>query len=236
MSIARAFRIFKWFLKFVVSMGAVAIVVFFVWRAFFSGILPQSMKALSPNDALASAYIEGNGELDAFSQEQRTLTSTERNSGYFSVERATIIPSANQIQIVFRYNNSTLRYTKEDFSLETEPSKSDEVYDVTLVVKTESEVEGEFAETRIQPTYFERDMTSLYNYRLFVYDLGDMDLSSLLDEGALESIFLDVYYNGAIDYESAAYGTLCIYDYITETYDVRLSSADKRAIEGYCSK
>ena len=236
MSIARAFRIIKWFLKFVVGLVSVAIVVFFVWRAFFSGILPESMKALSPNEPLASAYVEGGGELDAFSQEQRSLTSTDRNSGYFSVERATIIPGANQIQIVFRYNNSTLRHTMEDFSLPSEPTREDEVYDVTLLIKTESEVEGEFTETRISPAYFVSDVTSLYNYRLFVYDFGDIDLSELLDEGALESIFLDVYYKGAVDYEAEAYGTLCIYDYITETYDVKLSRADRKAIEGYSSK
>ena len=236
MASSRALRITGRVIKYFVIISVFAVCIFMVWRAFFSDIMPDSMNNLVANDGVRAAYAQNGNDLRIVYQDQINISSAEHNKGYFGIMRVDILPEANQIQIVFRYNNSTLRYTKEDFSLETEPSKSDEVYDVTLVVKTESEVEGEFAETRIQPTYFERDMTSLYNYRLFVYDLGDMDLSSLLDEGALESIFLDVYYNGAIDYESAAYGTLCIYDYITETYDVRLSSADKRAIEGYCSK
>ena len=176
MSIARAFRIIKWFLKFVVGLVSVAIVVFFVWRAFFSGILPESMKALSPNEPLASAYVEGGGELDAFSQEQRSLTSTDRNSGYFSVERATIIPGANQIQIVFRYNNSTLEHLVKDKGLDAVPDRAEDVYDVTLFFSVDltpddesdnAVISDEGTRTfRCSGTLVESEAESLYNYRI----------------------------------------------------------------------
>ncbi len=243
MSIAsRTFRLTGKFIKFLFLLLIFAINVVLIWRLFSTSV-PASMKALSPNEALASAYEESDGELYAFSQEQRSITSAEGNYGYFSVTRATFIPSANQIQIVFRYNNSTLRHTQEDFSLDKAPSRDDEVYDVSLYVLTDNTPEDKsdnlenspdtVSSVRIHPTYFKSEQTGLYNYRLFVYDLGELDLASLVENDALVSVFADVYYVGAIDYDAEPYGTLCLYDYITETRSVKLSSADKKAIEGY---
>lgn len=243
MSIAsRTFRLTGKFIKFLFLLLIFAINALLIWRLFSTSV-PTSMKALSPNEALASAYDKSGGELYAFSQEQRSITSAEGNYGYFSVERATFIPSANQIQIVFRYNNSTLRHTEEDFSLDSVPSRGDEVYDVSLYVVTDNTPEDKsdnlsdspdsVSSVRIHPTYFESEQTGLYNYRLFVFDLGETDLSSLVENDALISVFADVYYVGAIDYENEPYGTLCLYDYITETRTEKLSSADKKAIEGY---
>ncbi len=243
MSIAgRTLRLTGKFIKFLFLLLIFAINAILIWRL-FSTSLPASMKALSPNEALASAYEESDGQLYAFSQEQRSITSAEGNYGYFSVERAVFVPSANQIQIVFRYNNSTLRHTEEDFGLDTTPSRADEVYDVSLYVVTDNTPEDKSdnldssaeatSSVRIHPTYFESDETGLYNYRLFVYDLGETDLASLVENEALISVFADVYYARAIDYDAEPYGTLCLYDYITETRTVKLSSADKKAIESF---
>ena len=244
MSIAsRTFRLTGKFIKFLFLLLIFAINAVLIWRLFSTSI-PSSMKALSPNESLAAAYEECGGELYAFSQEQRSITSAEGNYGYFSIERATFIPSANQIQIVFRYNNSTLRHTEEDFSLDSPPSRDSEAYDVSLYVVTDNTPEDKsdnlytddyFAVSthRIHPTYFEMERTGLYNYRLFVFDLGELSLESLIENESLISVFADVYYSGAIDYDEKPYGTLCLFDYITETRTVKLSSADRKAIEGY---
>jgi len=245
MSIAsRTFRLTKKFVKFLFLLLIYAIIGILIWRLFSTNV-PASMKALSPNEALASAYEESGEELYAFSQEQRSITSAEGNYGYFSVTRAVFIPSANQIQVVFRYNNSTLRHTQEDFSLDAAPSRDDEVYDVSLYIVTDNTPEDKsdnldtspeaVNSARIHPSYFESEKTGLYNYRLFVFDLGELDLASLVQNEALISVFADVYYEGAVDYEAKPYGTLCLYDYITEIRTVKLSSADKKAIEDFAA-
>ena len=36
-----------------------------------------------------------------------------------------------------------------------------------------------------------------------------------------------------MDLDKEAYGTLCLYDYITARDEVKLSSTDKKAIEGW---
>ena len=243
---ARTFRLTKKFIKILFLILIFGITAFSIWRAFFSTSEPDSMEALSPNEALASAYAEYGEELYVFEQEQRTITSTDKNYGYFSIIRATFIPSANQVQIVLRYNNSTLRRTQEDFSLDEVPSREGEAYDVSLYVVTDNTPENKddnlettpeaVSTLRIHPSYIESDQTNLYNYRLLVFDFGETDLAALVESDALISVFTDIYYVGDVDYEKDAYGTLCLYDYITEKRDAKLSPEDIEAIEAYIAE
>ena len=81
MSIAsRTFRLTGKFIKFLFLLLIFAINAFLIWRL-FSTSLPSSMKALLPNESLATAYEESGGELYAFTQEQRSITSAEDNYG-----------------------------------------------------------------------------------------------------------------------------------------------------------
>ena len=239
---ARTFRIAGKLVKFAFVLLIIFVNLLLIWRL-FSVDTPSSMKALSPNEALVSAYERNGGEVELVCQEQRSITSAENNYGYFSVTRAAFIPSANQVQIVFRYNNSTLRHTQEDFSLESVPSRDEETYDVSLLLmvdKTPDDESDNFDNSpeavesyRIHPAYFKTEQTTLYNYRLFVFDLGELDLAELFDNGTLLSVFADAYYVGAIDYKDTPYGTLCLYDYITDIKTEKLSGADKKAIESF---
>ncbi len=236
----RALRITKNAIKYIFILLIAAICIFFVWRVISSENDPSPMKTLSPNAALAAAYEKDPTLAGTFRQEQRSITSAENNYGYFSVTKATFIPAANQIQIVVRYNNSTLRYVQEDLGLDQPPTREEQAFDVSLLLLTDvtpdddtdnlETDEDSVSKTRIHPTYFASYQKSLYNYRLFVFDLGDLSLSEHLENGTLLSVFADIYYIGAVDYEATPYGTLCLYDYITETIDVKLSSADKKAL------
>ena len=239
---ARNLRIFCKLIKYAFILLIALINLFLIWRV-FSASDPSSLKALSPNEALVAAY-EKNPSLDSmFAQEQRSTTSTERNYGYFSVSRAVFIPEANQIQLIFKYNNGTLRRTQEDFGLDAVPSRDDEVYDVSLLVYTDITPDNKednlsiedtaVKKTRIKPSYSITEQSTLYNYRRLVFDLGELDLEALINDGTLISVFADVYYNGALDYEAEPYGTLCLYDYITKTKPATLSAADKKALREY---
>lgn len=236
----RAFRISGKIIKYFFILLVVAINAFLLWRIFSSSD-PKSMKALSPNEALSAAYEEDGDLVGMFSQEQRSITSGEENYGLFSVTKTVFIPSANQIQVTVRYNNSTLRRTQEKYGLSEVPSRDADVYDVSLLVVTDltpeddsdnlSISEDAVKQTRIFPSYCEKDQKNLYNFRRFVFDLGELDLSEIVKDGTLISVFADVYYEGDVNYDETPYGTLCLYDYITETYDLKMSSADRKAIE-----
>ena len=244
---SRVSRAFRWsgrivkFLFFCIIFGVIALL---LWRVFSSDD-PESMERLTVNEPLALAYEEAGDDLYLFRQEQRSVTSGEKNYGYFSVTDAIFIPSANQIQIVVRYNNSTLRSLTEDKGLAEVPDRNEDLFDVTLSVATDLTPENEednfgnseksVAFTRVHATDVTSDTKNLYNYRRFVFDLGTagVDLSALMEEELLLAVYTDIYYVGDLNYDEPAYGTLCLYDYKTEIADVRLSKEDAAALRDY---
>ena len=103
-----------------------------IWRIYFSTIIPKSIDSVIINESLSEAYAEHGDSLEIFTQDQATITRTEENYGYFSVEDFIIIPDAKQIQVVFRYNNSTIEYIAEDYSLDEIPSRDKELFALSL--------------------------------------------------------------------------------------------------------
>lgn len=214
------------------------------WRIISSGD-PTSVKRLSVNERTYAAYMEYGEDLTLFKQEQNSITRAENNYGYFSVTNYVFLPEANQIQLVFRYNNSTIRALVEDYGLSETPSRDAELYDVTLLLaidKTpdddtdnsgndEDSVEFVRVHAAADPTV---EQTSLYNYRRFVFDVEEgYDLAELLDSELLLAVYADVYYVEDCDYESTPYGTLCLYDYQSKNLPVKLTADDLRALKEF---
>ncbi|MBQ7335779.1 MAG: hypothetical protein IJW92_04845 [Clostridia bacterium] len=201
-----------------------------VWRLCSSGD-PATMKVLTVNEPLLQAYeIYGDGITLQY-QEQTTMTRTEKNYGYFGVTQCVFIPQANQVQIVFRYNNSTINHLADDYGLSEIPSKDQTLYDVTLVMTTDRTPENrddnldpdQLILTRYQPTSYTRDTTTLYTYYRYVFDGVSVDELTV-------GVFADIYYVEDIDYNAAPYGTLCLYDDESEWLPYKLTSDDKKAL------
>ncbi len=206
---------------------------FFLWRVFASGN-PKALERLTPNDTLHHALVAAEAETDPESGKSGSLlvwkqyqkdyiTSVpDKNYGYFAVTDAKFIPEAEQVQILFRYNNSTIRHLKEDYALDKMPDRDEELYDVTLYVVYDltpdnpNDNAGNIPEAvrgeRYHATLSVADKKNLYNYRKLVFD--GIDLTP--EEHPLLAIYVDFYYKGDIDYEKDSYGTLPIYFYDAE--------------------
>lgn len=220
------------------------VVVILAWRIFSSGN-PKSMETLYADGRLAELYESKGEDMYMFRQEQRSITSGEKNYGYFGITDYVIIPEADEIQLTVRYNNSTLRHTAEDFGLDEAPSRDADVYDVTLLLAIDltpenkddnlGNDENSVKFIRCHGETVASEQKNLYNFRRLVFTLDgeDADLSELLDEGLLLAIYADFYYVDAVDYESEAYGTLCLYDFKSEDITVKLQKADRKALEAF---
>ena len=242
--VSRGFRITGWVIKSLFYIVIFSVIFFLLWRIFSSGN-PRSMQALTPNEKLCAAYERTEGELSMFRQEQNILTRAESNAGYFAVTECIFIPEANQIQIVVRYNNSTIRATAEDYALSEVPTRDTELYDISLTLATDltpgvtEDNAGNDPESvafvRVHPSSVSADTRNLYNYRRLVFDLDGtgLSLAEMVQTDLLLAVYADVYYNGDIRYDEPAYGTLCLYDYVTECETAKLSGRDRRAIEAY---
>ncbi len=242
---SRTLRITGNIIKGIVFAVVFSVIALLLWRMVTSGT-PKSLDRLLPNEELAQAYEEKGNDLYMFKQDIQSITTAERNRGYFSVTECVFIPEANQIQLIFRYNNSTVRALAEDKGLSEIPSLDAELFDVTLLLQTDRTPENKddnagtdkstVAYTRLKPSQVERERKNLYNFYRLVYDVSDMpngDLSKLIEEDLLLAVYADVYYVKEIDYSSLSYGTLCVYEYKADKTKVRLSSADRKAIESF---
>jgi hypothetical protein len=218
-------------LKILFVIVIVAITVMVLWRTFISDIPPSGMTQLHPNERLAAAYAEKGDQLQLFSQTQPSVTKAENNYGYFGVSRVVFIPEARQLQVVFRYNNSTLDHVQRDYELTEKPAKGDEtLFDVTVVTVTDTtpDVEHDEQKARLHHSYRKVETTLLYTYVLFVFD--DVDVTD-----ATTGVFLDVYYREDIRYEKAAYGTLLLYNGEDQNNRLTLSDGEKSALRQYSS-
>lgn len=206
-----------------------------LWRIISSGD-PASVSTLRVNANTYAAYEAYGEELLLQYQNQSTITRGENNAGYFSVTQYVFLPQADQVQLVFRYNNSTIRHVASDYALETVPDKSETLFDVTLVLtealteeeRTESAAGSGFKETRYFATAADtfRDETSLYTYYRFVFD-------GVSVEDSVIGVFADIYYVGDIDYAREPYGALCLYDNESAWIRQTLTDRDLDALEQY---
>ena len=216
---------------------------FFLWRVFSSGN-PKSLERLTPNAALRDATIAaeeaGESLTVRYQYQQDYITSVvDKNYGYFAVTDSKFIPEAKQVQVLFRYNNSTIRHLKEDYKLDAMPNRNDDLYDVTLYVlydltpDVESDNDGRTPEAvkavRYHATSSTAGKKNLYNYRKLVFDGVEQTDESL----PLLAVYVDFYYVGDVDYEKEAYGALPLYLY-TDIWDAyEPSGAEMKAIREY---
>ena len=206
-----------------------------LWRVLFSDRIPSAAKTLLVNEQTYSAYQSNGKSLAMYTQSHEQLTfreDTDGITGLFWVMQSVFIPEAEQIQLLTRYNNSTLQHVKEDFSLATLPDREATIADVTLVVVTDptpsDRENGDEQTTRYHasadPT---KHQTSMYNYRKYVFDGVVIDPATTLE------VVVHFYYAGCVDYTSEPYAALRIYDNLSENESVKLTSRDKRALTAY---
>lgn len=215
--------------------------VFFLWRVFSSGN-PADMDNLAVNAPVYEAWkaTEAAGEtLTIYAQEQEKITSAEHNYSYFAVTDVKFVEEANQVQVLFRYNNSTIRHLVEDYKLPAMPDRAEDLYDVTLYVAYDltpdvhTDDDGNDPASvkfvRYHATAHTADEKNLYNYRRFIFDGVDMTVT----DNPVLAVYVDVYYKGDIDYEKDPYGTLIIYDYASERIPYKMSKKDVERLEHF---
>ena len=223
-------RLFGRVVKWSISLLLCVICGILLWRVFFSGD-PEEVKYLVGNDALYEAYDEHGKNLVLQYQMQDTITTAEYNRGYFSVTQYVFIPEAKQVQLVFRYNNSTIKNLARDYKLAKIPDKSEELFDVTLLttkdLTPDNRDDNDNTEALKMERYFPsaatRTETSLYTYYRFVFDNIEVTPDTLW-------VFADIYYEGDLDYAKRPYGTLCLYDDESVWVDYKLSRNEQKML------
>lgn len=220
-----------------------AVCIFMLWRVFSTGT-PKELDRLSPNEKLLSAYSEQGESLYMFKQNQDIITRADYNSGYFAIPEYTFIPDANQLQLVFRYNNSTLKSVATDKGLTEIPDRDGDYFDVSIVfyvdLTPDNLDDNEFTNSenikkiRCKGHVEGKEQTTLYNFYRYTFYFDEaeepIDLNELMASGALIAIHAQFYYNEGLDYNEAPYGALLLYDPAMKNLQVELSAEDEKAL------
>lgn len=230
----RAPRIIGRISKLMFSLFIFSVCGLLIWRVFFSTKIPKEIDTMIPNAKLTEAYQAKRDQLTLQYQIPASSISRAENSyGYFSVESCVFIPEAEQVQLVFRYNNSTIRHLQADYGLPELPKKSQHLFDVTLVRMndltpndhTDDEDSTKLESQRILPASDPvREETALYTFYRYVFD-------GVTIEDITNSIYVDVYYVEDIRYEEDPMSTLMIYAWNEEWIPYTPSKADIRAMQ-----
>ena len=222
------------------------VTVLILFRICSQNKIPTEIDTLSANDSLKAAYAEKGDSLSVIYQDI-DIYSTERdvrldengkkisNAGkaYFAVPKAVFIPDAGQIQLVLRYNNSTLKYLAEDYAAlcPEVPARDDDVFDITVIKvtdltpddTTDNDVPAKLAEERFTVTNVKSAEKQLHNFRHLTFENFEL-------EGALR-VYLCIYYKGDVDYGEDPYATVKIYDSEKPTLDYKLTKNDIEALK-----
>ncbi|MBQ7172547.1 MAG: hypothetical protein IJR88_00285 [Clostridia bacterium] len=161
---------------------------------------PKELRGLDYNPTLATAYANA-GDLTLCYQNGDSITRAEPSKGYFAIPEYYYIPEANQVQLIFRYNNSTLKHVSDDYKIDPALTREGDWFDLSLVLAKQ-----DGTSVRIQPAKIEKSLSK----RLYVFYRITFD--GVVVDDTTTGLFADIYYKDDIDYEKSAYGTLCLYD------------------------
>ena len=205
-----------------------------MWRMCSTANDPKSVSTLIVNDKLSDIYSVQKDSMEIYYQNLDKFNRNDESYGYFAITQSLIIPDAEQIQIVFRYNVSTLKYLAEDFpeDFPESPDRNENFFDVTLVkvidLTPENTEDNDDEDTLKFERYFSSrtvtDQTSRHNYERLLFE--DINCEDAL------TVYVCIYYNGDLDYEKSPMGDVSIY---TSNPDEKrckyiLTSDDKKAL------
>ena len=245
-------RIIGWAFRLLVGAMIFSVVGVLLWRIVSSGD-PASMTTLQANEQICAAYEQEGEQLQILHQQHDTIIRDGPSKGYFSVTQSEFIPAADQLQITFRYNNSTLKYVAEDYGKSAPLERGKDWFDVTVTVAYDLTPDNaddndindpaSVRFERYQPTSLVKDTKNLYNYERLTFD--GIDICAGFDaEGnpimrpEILAVYVDIYFNEDIDYEKEPLGTLLIYVYGNER-SVLVDTPDKKdvaALENFGQK
>lgn len=152
---------------------------------------PKEMTKIIWNDVSRAAYAADPAGFEALDQEPNTYIN---NEGTFWISNVVYLPSADQLQLTIKYNDSTLKYLKQALGDET-LVLPDEPFSYSLL-----DEDGNRYTAYSSVSHHKQN----YNYRRLVFE--GIDMTDITD------LYVDIYYVGNINYGETPYGSLKAWD------------------------
>ena len=102
-------------------------VLLFVRMCAVDGV-PEGFEDLKVTNELVDIYNSEGGKNKFIYQSINKFNANEDSYGFFSVNKYVIIDGADQVQMIFKFNKSTLKYVAEEYGLEETESFLKKLY------------------------------------------------------------------------------------------------------------
>lgn len=204
------------FFKYLILGLVIFIVGFMTLRVITSGDT-KIAKSFLWTEKAKNSYIQDPGKFLVYSI---NVPKDYTDDGFFRVSNIRYaeseIGNIELLQVTVRWNNSTIEYLKEDFSLTEPPAGEPFMFTLTDDTGNVYTVYDSLSDTK-----------PLYNYRRLAFDVtGFKDA---------ETFFINIYYSGTYDAETAsavkgsdssAYGTIVVYRQSNILYEYDLKKSE----------
>ncbi len=214
-------------LRGLVVLLIIGVCAFLIWRIAFSQKPPKELRRIASNEILREAYDEYGDDLIILEQpNQITYTEAANNQAYFRYDWCVFIKQANQVQLLFFYNNSTLEKLQSDYELEQEIPAGQEVFDLLLTQYVDVTPEGHEGDAvldkrEITPSSCEVGTNRNGMYTFLRYTFDGVDLTDTV------VIYLDVFYEEIEE----SLGTLRLYHEEELSEERDLTRKEKKIIK-----
>ncbi len=200
---------------------------FLIWRVAFSQKPPKEMRSITGNEVLRAALDEHETLTLLTQKTQVSYTEASDNQAYFRYDWCVFIEEANQVQLLFFYNNSTLEKVQEEQGLAKELPNGEVVFDVVLTQYIDVTPEGHTGDPVTEkkeflPVSCEVDTNRNGMYTFFRYTFDGVALADTV------VIYLDVYYEQLSD----SLGTLRLYHAENKSEVRALKAKEEKIIRG----
>lgn len=237
--VGNVYKIIKLLMKVLFVALVLFVYGFLIFRMCSLDSLPNTLDDLVITEGMKNAYAKSGGD-DFIYQRKNLFNTDEKTYGLFAVPSYVIVKGADEIQVVFRYNVSTLEKVAEELELSSVPDRNTEgLFDLTLSLKHSvgeitDAVEGQETidydqpenhyMTLINPDRVEHFTEGKHNYVRCIFKSVGFDESNTL------GVFLNVYYRDNVNYEELPLGTVRLYHYTTVNKPYPLTKNDKEAL------
>lgn len=182
------------------------ICLFLGWRMVFSKRPAKELRTISDNAVLSAAY-ESYGKISVMEQpDEVKYTEGEDNYADYHVGWCVFLEEANQVQLLFLYNNSTLRDVSETLKLDQALPRGEEVFGVELLMLIDVSPEGHEGDPIIEERVIRATSCEMGENRLYTFSRYTFDGVDITD--AVKVVYLDIYYE---DGTRTELGTMRLY-------------------------
>ena len=194
-------------LRGLIALVIIGVCALLIWRVAFSQKPPKELRRIGSNEILREALSEYGDDLTILEQpNQIAYTEAGHNAAYFRYDWCVFIKQANQVQLLFFYNNSTLEKVQSDYELGHELPSGEEVFNVLLTQYVDITPEGHEGDAvldkrEIAPSSCEVGTNRNGMYTFLRYTFDGVDLTDTV------VVYLDVFYEEI----EGSLGTLRLY-------------------------